>query len=67
MRDFFPFVVLVWGFAVSVFWMIVGWRAMQAHEKMADILEVLRADSADERRARMQSQNRAPPSSSTQE
>lgn len=24
------------GIAVTVFWMAVGWRAMKAHEKLAD-------------------------------
>ena len=27
------------GIAVSVFWMVVGWRAMKAHEKLADAAE----------------------------
>ena len=27
------------GIAVTVFWMVVGWRAMKAHEKLADAAE----------------------------
>ena len=30
-----PDLVLVLGAAVSVFWMVVGWRAMRAHEQLA--------------------------------
>jgi len=28
-----------WTFAFMVFWMIVGWRAMRAHERIAASLE----------------------------
>lgn len=27
--------------AITVFWMVVGWRAMKAHEKLADSVERL--------------------------
>jgi uncharacterized membrane protein len=26
-------------FATTVFWMVVGWRAMRAHERIADTLD----------------------------
>lgn len=26
----------IWGFAVTIFWMACGWRAMLAHEKIAE-------------------------------
>jgi hypothetical protein len=29
-------VVALWGLLVTIFWMVVGWRAMRAHEKIAD-------------------------------
>jgi hypothetical protein len=32
---------LVWGVAVTAFWMICGWRAMRAHERLADAAERL--------------------------
>lgn len=28
----------IWGFAVTIFWMICGWRAMLAHERIAESL-----------------------------
>lgn len=31
----FAFVSIVTGCLVTVFWMVVGWRAMRAHEKIA--------------------------------
>ena len=27
------------GFFTAVFWMVVGWRAMRAHERIADSIE----------------------------
>jgi hypothetical protein len=29
----------LFGIAVSIFWMWVGWRAMRAHERIADTLQ----------------------------
>ncbi len=34
----FAVVSVMAGMAVTVFWMVVGWRAMRAHERMADAL-----------------------------
>lgn len=28
--------IAAWGLFVTVFWMVVGWRAMRAHEELAD-------------------------------
>ena len=30
-------VTVVWAVFVTIFWMIVGWRAMRAHEKLVDV------------------------------
>ena len=27
---------VLWALAVTVFWMVVGWRAMRAHEHLAE-------------------------------
>ncbi len=35
------FLAILWGLFTAVFWMITGWRAMRAHEKLADSLEWL--------------------------
>jgi uncharacterized membrane protein len=32
---------VVLGLAVSLFWMVVAWRAMRAHERLADATEDL--------------------------
>lgn len=37
-------VAAAWGFAVMVFWMVCGWRAMRAHERLADAAEKLSHD-----------------------
>lgn len=28
-------IALLWGMFVTIFWMVVGWRAMRAHEEIA--------------------------------
>lgn len=32
---------ILWGVFTAIFWMVVGWRAMRAHEKLADSVEWL--------------------------
>ena len=32
-------IVILWGLAVTVFWMVCVWRGMRAHEKLADSVE----------------------------
>lgn len=34
-----PEFVLFCGALITIFWMVVGWRAMKAHEKLADQAE----------------------------
>ena len=34
-------VALLWGLFVTVFWMVCAWRAMRAHEKLANSVEDL--------------------------
>ena len=33
--------VAILGLVSTVFWMVVGWRAMRAHERVADYLRTL--------------------------
>jgi hypothetical protein len=33
------FLVVVWGLFVTVIWMVIGWRAMKAHERIADAVQ----------------------------
>ncbi len=33
--------LMLWGIFVTVFWMVCAWRAMRAHEKLADSVEDL--------------------------
>ena len=30
---------VLWGLAVTIFWMVCGWRAMHAHERLAESAE----------------------------
>ncbi|MDE0637155.1 MAG: hypothetical protein OXI43_15055 [Candidatus Poribacteria bacterium] len=32
---------ILWAVFTAIFWMVVGWRAMRAHEKLADSVEWL--------------------------
>ncbi len=32
---------ILWGLCVTLFWMVCAWRAMRAHEKLADSAEEL--------------------------
>lgn len=32
---------ILWGVFTAIFWMVVGWRAMRAHERLADSVESL--------------------------
>lgn len=43
-------VATAWGFFVMLFWMVCGWRAMRAHERLADATErIAAADKAGNR------------------
>jgi hypothetical protein len=35
----FAVLVAMLAFATTVFWMIIGWRAMRAHERIASTLD----------------------------
>jgi len=35
----FAFLITVAGVVSAIFWMVVGWRAMRAHERIADAAE----------------------------
>ncbi len=35
---FLAFVAILWGFLVTIFWMVIAWRAMRAHERIVDAL-----------------------------
>jgi hypothetical protein len=32
-------VAILWGLAVTIFWMVCAWRAMRAHEQLAESVE----------------------------
>lgn len=38
---FLAFVAIVWGLFVTIFWLVVAWRAMRAHERLASAAEEL--------------------------
>jgi hypothetical protein len=31
----------IWGIGVTIYWMIIAWRAMRAHERLASAVERL--------------------------
>jgi hypothetical protein len=39
MGDILAILGIVWGLIVTVLWLNIGWRAMVAHERMADAVE----------------------------
>ena len=39
--EVFAVIALIFAIATGIFWMVVGWRAMRAHERMAESHEAL--------------------------
>jgi hypothetical protein len=37
----FAMVAMGWGILVTLFWMVCAWRAMRAHERLAESVEEL--------------------------
>ncbi len=39
--------MLLWSVGITIYWMVVGWRAMRAHEKLANAVRAwaLRSDA----------------------
>lgn len=35
----FAIIAILWGLFVSIMWLIIGWRAMKAHEKIAGAVQ----------------------------
>jgi hypothetical protein len=38
---FFEVMVVLWGLFLTIFWMVCGWRAMRAHEKLVESVDEL--------------------------
>jgi uncharacterized membrane protein len=36
---FLALLAILFSFVTTVFWLVIGWRAMRAHERIADVLE----------------------------
>jgi len=36
---FFAILAVIVGILSAIFWMVIGWRAMRAHERLADAAE----------------------------
>lgn len=34
-------IAVLWGLFATIFWMVCAWRAMRAHEKLAESVDVL--------------------------
>ena len=39
--SFLAFVAVIWGLFITIFWLVVAWRAMRAHERLASAAEEL--------------------------
>ena len=37
--EFFAYVTILFGLVTTVIWLRIGWRAMRAHERIADAVE----------------------------
>jgi hypothetical protein len=37
-----PFIVILWTFVVTVLWLVIGFRAMRAHESLAESMDEMR-------------------------
>lgn len=35
----FAIMAVLWGIAVTILWLVIGWRAMRAHERIAAAVE----------------------------
>ena len=35
----FAIVAVLWGAVITVLWLVIGWRAMRAHERIASAVE----------------------------
>lgn len=43
------FLTVLFGIVTTIFWMVVGWRAMRAHERLAEVSEGLLSIRRNER------------------
>ena len=60
--EFFVALVVLWSLVVTVFWMVVGWRAMRAHESLASANRQLAEEVHRWRRA---AEQKSPPAGPT--
>lgn len=37
-----PFIAILWVFLVTVLWLVIGFRAMKAHESLAESMDEIR-------------------------
>lgn len=42
--DLLGTIALLFGIAITIIWLIIGWRAMLAHERLADAAELIARD-----------------------
>lgn len=53
--EFFAIVSVLFGLFVTIFWLVIGWRAMKAHERIGDAaaewMHLQRAEREAKRRA----------------
>ena len=40
----FPFLIGAFGLVTTIIWLVIGWRAMKAHESLAESSERIRSE-----------------------
>jgi hypothetical protein len=39
MSEIIALFAVAWGLMITILWLIIGWRAMSAHERIAELFE----------------------------
>jgi hypothetical protein len=60
--DEFSFLIVLAGIVTTIIWIIIGWRAMKAHERIAEVATSWMLQQQSERMAKRQSAASTPAS-----
>jgi hypothetical protein len=59
--EFFAFVAVIFGIVTTIIWLVIGWRAMRAHERIADTASEWMLQTRSDRLASRQKSNQPRP------
>ena len=59
--EFLAGLSILFGFVVTIFWLVIGWRAMTAHERIGDAAAEWMYQQRAERIAKQQAERPNPP------